>query len=269
MTDPLPGFRHPSETAYQAGCRCFECWRSRSRKQKRYRAKYVAGWRSLVDSAGVRVCVDRWVAAGFSFSAIGAAAGVSPAMVRQVSAGMHPQVRAVLAERICAVTAADLVASVPPDAWVPRVGAVRRLQGLQVMGWPLRQISPGHYSMIAELSSSPRLSMRRRNFDLVRAAYDEKSMVPGPSRSTRLRAAAQGFVPPLAWDDECIDDPAAVPVLGARVSLPAVERIEELVVLGVRDIPARLGVERDSVFRALTRAGRDDLALRVRRAVAV
>jgi len=45
----------------------------------------------------------------------------------------------------------------------------------------------------------------------VRAIYDELSMIPGPSDYGRVRAVNRGWVPPLAWDDDTIDDPNAKP----------------------------------------------------------
>lgn len=44
---PLPGFRHPSSKAYQAGCRCGRCRRAWNRYMRRYRAARRgerAGW---------------------------------------------------------------------------------------------------------------------------------------------------------------------------------------------------------------------------------
>ena len=44
-----------------------------------------------------------------------------------------------------------------------------------------------------------------------RDVYDRLSMTPGPSQVCRDRARARGYLPPLAWDDDSIDDPRAVP----------------------------------------------------------
>ena len=49
----------------------------------------------------------------------------------------------------------------------------------------------------------------------VSAMYDRLSMQPAPesitAARTRLWASRKGFAPPLAWDDETIDDPMAEP----------------------------------------------------------
>lgn len=48
----------------------------------------------------------------------------------------------------------------------------------------------------------------------IRRAYDRLSMTEGVSNRTRSRAVAAGWPPPLAWDENDIDDPAAEPYGG-------------------------------------------------------
>ncbi|MFI7073607.1 hypothetical protein [Micromonospora sediminicola] len=45
----------------------------------------------------------------------------------------------------------------------------------------------------------------------IRRAYTALAMIPGTSEITRRRALAAGYRPPLAWDDNAIDDPDAAP----------------------------------------------------------
>lgn len=54
-----------------------------------------------------------------------------------------------------------------------------------------------------------------RTATVYRAAYDRLSMMPGMSNVTRARAAAAGWAPPLAWDDDTIGDPNAQPCITA------------------------------------------------------
>lgn len=96
---------------------------------------------------------------------------------------------------------------------VPAVGTVRRLQALAWMGWPAYVLAP----MAGYRSGEALLNLHRRQWVCSATArrvsdlYDALSMRPGPSETTRRRARARGWVSPLCWDDEVIDDPAASP----------------------------------------------------------
>lgn len=51
--------------------------------------------------------------------------------------------------------------------------------------------------------------------------YDRLSMTPGPSAHTAGWAAKRGYAPPLAWDEDSIDDPAARPATDRPVATDA------------------------------------------------
>lgn len=94
---------------------------------------------------------------------------------------------------------------------LPAAGTCRRLQALAALGWPSAAIAArlqvSDAAVIARTTSSR--TVDRRTAARVRRVYDELSMSVGPSSITRKRALAKGWVPPLAWDDDTIDDPAA------------------------------------------------------------
>lgn len=96
---------------------------------------------------------------------------------------------------------------------LPAVGTVRRLQALAAVGWPAYELAArlGHTSGESLLNITRRERVERRTAEKITALYDELSMLPGPSPTTRRRAAAKGWPPPLAWPDESIDNPAATP----------------------------------------------------------
>jgi hypothetical protein len=60
----------------------------------------------------------------------------------------------------------------------------------------------------------------RKTHEAVAAAYDALSMKLPPdtgiSRQVRAHAERRGWAPPLAWDDDTIDDPDAVPLGGVK-----------------------------------------------------
>lgn len=91
---------------------------------------------------------------------------------------------------------------------VDALGTRRRLQALAALGWPFRVVS-------VELGWEPTMAQKLTKVDRVwadtaadvRVVYDRLSMTPGPSEQTRRRAARAGWLPPLAWDDDRLDDP--------------------------------------------------------------
>lgn len=91
------------------------------------------------------------------------------------------------------------------------------------------------------------------------AAYDVLWMRPGPSSQARALAARRGWVGPLAWDDEVIDDSAARPqgVRPAGAARDVVADSEELLDQGytLAQVADKLGVPRGRLERARLRRG--------------
>lgn len=99
----------------------------------------------------------------------------------------------------------------------------RRLQALVAIGYSYQQLDRelqigfGHSR---QLAVGPRAYVRRETYDKVRAVYDRLCMTPAPRDTQGQRqgythaiktAQLHGFAPPLAWDDDKIDDPDAKP----------------------------------------------------------
>jgi hypothetical protein len=84
-------------------------------------------------------------------------------------------------------------------------------------------------------------------------------MRPGISARAKGIARKYGWVSPLAWDDDNIDDPAATPNLGEpspRGSSPLLENADWLLAAGcsLHETARRLGVSPHSIERARYRA---------------
>lgn len=102
--------------------------------------------------------------------------------------------------------------------WAPTVGVRRRLQALARIGW-----SPSMLAGMTDLSAEYLSKLRTdANHDLIRVItyrticrlYD--ALWDKPVNTTRGRrvitfAVRADYAPPVAWDDESIDDPAASP----------------------------------------------------------
>lgn len=100
------------------------------------------------------------------------------------------------------------------------VGVVRRIQALARLGWSAPQISAEcgvPYTTIARLRDQEdrRWVGKDELRDAIAAAYDALSMKVPPYTRWTVRvanvAAAAGWPPPLAWDEDAIDDPTAEP----------------------------------------------------------
>jgi hypothetical protein len=98
---------------------------------------------------------------------------------------------------------------------VPAHGAHRRIRALQALGWSLRDINVElgcanrHTGFASTLLGEA--TILASTLERVIAVYDRLSMTPGPSNLARAKAAAKGYPPPLAWDEDAIDDPRACP----------------------------------------------------------
>jgi len=160
------------------------------------------------------------------------------------------------------------------DGWTDAAGTRRRLQALMRAGWSLGLLS-------ARLGCSRQLLNKRLHLRshvtvatarAVAALYDELWDQAPPERDrfekraatmARRYAVERGFVPPLAWDDDTIDDPAAGPAEGwergerrERGTLAAEAR--DLFGMGLDRVQAaeRLGVARSTLDTTLAREGR-------------
>ncbi len=168
-------------------------------------------WRPYVDAAPAVAHVAMLRRAGVSVRGIAVASGLGfatvsrltyPVMVSPNSPGVRPTTaRAVLAVRVL---------DAPDWCLIRNTGTVRRIQGLQRLGWRLQDIGDRigvSRSAVYGFGLDERISAR--NARRVAAVYDELSMAPGPSIHSARRLAH--VPPPLAWDDDEIDDPAATP----------------------------------------------------------
>ena len=212
-----PDAIHGRRSTYLRGCPCAPCGLAHARWTKGYRSRVAQHDPSLPIPAGPVAEHVTMLLRTMSITALAAAAGVPTSTVRRVRSQA----------RVRPATAAALLAVRPARAtgrhYVDATGSRRRMQALAAMGW-----APARVAGVAGLTRQLAVGICRGRVqwvwastaDSVRAAYDELSMRPFVPSSvverghqTRLRTlvAAQGWVPPLAWDDDTIDDPAAVP----------------------------------------------------------
>lgn len=173
-----------------------------------YRRRLHTGRYGYRDATTAREHVAALRRIGWTWEGIATAAGLSAYVAFSLHRGTT---RRLLAESIDALLAVPLE-PVESHRGVDATGSRRRVQALAWMGWPNHEIA-------RRIGCSPRslptlLSRGRISTRLARrieAIYEHLSTVPGPSRTAAGKARQHGFAPPLAWDDDSIDDPRARP----------------------------------------------------------
>lgn len=222
------------------GCRCPDCKdgnnaaaRAARRRAAERRWKNAPTW---AEAEPIRQHVRTLMGQGPGWERIADVSGVARSTVRALlypTGGRTPtkRMRPDLAERLLDVRLDQLL---KPGTYINATGSRRRVQALCALGWTLsdqaRGISQAPTNMW-QLTRAELVTVRVAG--LVVALYDELSMTRPEgwlANLTRSRAAGKGWAPPLAWDDDEIDNPAATPDLGATVprALAVAENAEEL-----------------------------------------
>lgn len=186
--------------------------------------------------------------------------------------------------RVLKTTAAKILAVKPSldQMAVGRVigstGTRRRLEALVYLGYSQQEL--GHRLNISP--SNMTAFMRRDHVTAggarkVTALYERLWNRPAIAEDHRTKisvnrarnnARRNGYAPPLAWDDDTIDDPTATPAGATKPRSIQEQRIEDLEHLldtgtGYHELLQRLGVTRSTLDQTIVRAGRRDLATRL------
>ncbi len=175
-----------------------------------YQRDRAQGRTRYADAEPTRVRLAELAAAHVPIRALSRAAGLSHAAVAAILAGDRSQVQQRTADRVKQMSLSD-VYSDQAVGHVPKVGAVRRVQGLMAMGWSHQAMGEAGVANTARLLAAPGHLVTVERWREVTAAYARLSMTVGPSPETRGWARALGYAPPLAWDEGAIDDPTARP----------------------------------------------------------
>lgn len=259
------------------GCRCEPCTRARTEwRQQSERQKAYGRWDNLVDATAAREHVSQLNAQGMGLKRIVAVSDISHGQLWKLMYGKtradgsrtpSRRIRKVTAERILAVEL-DLA----DGAVIDGTGARRRLQALVAIGYSQRQLADELgvlQTTLGDLIHGGRETVISTD-RAVRALYDRLSMTPAVGedhrskisvRRTLAYAHKRGWIPPLAWDDDTIDDPAATP-LGLIDSATKHDVDEMAVERAVAGDPVDLTVaERREVVRRLHAQGFNDVQI--------
>ncbi|WNM72270.1 helix-turn-helix DNA binding domain protein [Arthrobacter phage Gusanita] len=248
--------------------------------KKRYMMEFHRGLRRTTGperaEKHVKELIERY---GASIRAIADAAGTASLVISELAAGKCTGMMATTEEAILKVRYQHILDRSNPDAKVPSIGTHRRLQALLTMGWRHQDLSPllGFESGVVLYQKG---AVTFRKHEATKRVYDQLWNKRGPADLRTMRVVAKaGYAPPLAWDDDKIDDPNGQPDLGARIyaqgrvpegalhkSDADVENVEFLVREGLNweTIAARLSMKPISLERAMARKGRGDLITRAK-----
>lgn len=227
--------------------------------------------RRYVDAAPVRAHLALLAQARMSRTEIAALTGASRLTLVRVERGDLTQVTPATAQAILAVPPAALASQ--QHGWVEATGTRRRLQALAAGGWPTSELAARLHtsqSGVRRLLEDGHLcsaATRARVIELYDELWDRPAPPSKASRIARRRAQARRWWPPLAWDDDTIDDPTAAPANPTPGPLWAqrVENIEWLLATSevLATVCARLGVGSEALQRQLRLHQRLDLWVRL------
>lgn len=208
-------------------CRCFDCMYANADYETLRSRKKAYGVVTHVPAGPARDHIRNLMEQGMGLRSIVATGVISRGGLTKLIYGkrdahgvLHPTNRIEKA-RADAILALEF--ALADGALVPALGATRRLQALHALGWSQRllaqqlDIEPKNFTrLIHEMGGSITVATDRR----IRGLYERISMTPPPQNTsmeqasvTRAKREAQlnGWAPPLAWDDDDLDDPKARP----------------------------------------------------------
>jgi hypothetical protein len=269
---------HGTIAAYDRDrCRCDPCSGAKTEWNRRFRkAKAYGRWQPhLIDVAPVTNHMRALRQRGIGYKRVAELAGIGHACASSIVEGRQKTVTREVAGKILAI---PLDARTAPRAYIDATGSRRRVQALAAIGWSFPE-------QVARMGRKQRSGLQKIlrggltttvTAEAIRALYDELwDTLPDPQTvpekiaviKTRNLAKRKGWAPPLAWDDDAIDDPDAEPYgtrKRERIYRPVediVEDVEWLRDTGVDPMRAeeRIGITRESLKTALRRHGREDL----------
>lgn len=152
---------------------------------------------------------------GMSYSSICKRAGVPKTVLSRFITGRDKTIHPHAAIALMGVQGPRLTPTAPDDeTFVPACGTRRRIQALLYLGWTHQEMRRRSGVRTAVTLAGKGEWVTVQTHVRIARLYDELWDVQGPSPITRRWARKRGYLPPMAWDDDTIDDPSAWGDLG-------------------------------------------------------
>ena len=200
-----PGYREPRK--------CGPCHKAMRRGRKQYTVNRQLGRPGLIDATPARQQLNQ-LTQTMTWGQICEATGLETRNLQLIADGRRTQIRRGTHDRIMAVEPQ----APAPGKYVAAIGLCRRLRALRAIGYSAQALAEKASSAevrIQLICSGSQPTVRQVLAEKILKVYAELSQTPAPAGRSATRAknhaAANGWAPPGAWDDDRIDDPAATP----------------------------------------------------------
>lgn len=183
------------------------CVEHRRRYQKHWRYERAHGKKRLTDATPARLKIATLQGMGWSLRSIAAAADTSPTVISRITKG-QASVQVKVGRAILAIDTEQVPSRASKqtiEPFVPRVGAVRRIQALLRMGWTHEEMFRRSGIRTGCVLHQQGRWITRSTHDALAAMYRELCTTLGPSERTRGRAERRGYLAPTEWNDIDLD----------------------------------------------------------------
>lgn len=205
--------KHGRRACYLRGCRLPECVTENFRYTKQLRLDHERGLQRLISAEQAAEHIQKLTEAGWLQAQIARASNVGHSHVRGIANGEHSSISPRTATRLLAVPTGP-----PPQdcRFVDGTGSSRRVQALIAFGYSaveLAKLLGLAESAVGKIARAERPLVLRTTAVIISVRYRRLSRIPGPDNRARIIARRKGWHGPLAWDEQTIDDPNALPDL--------------------------------------------------------
>lgn len=251
-------------------CRCDDCTSAAARYSKRRRHLTAVGQPTSVDAEPIRRHLASLIDSGMAVAEIERRSGYNRVGVRHIIRGDYTRVSVKTAARLALVEPVPIEQHVVGH--VDPTGTRRRIQALVACGWTLAEIERHTGVRRRTLSRALTHDIFAATRTAVAVAYEALWDQPTPAETARDRqnrgrslakARIEGWLPPLAWDDDTIDRPDAKPYRGRRDGWPELGEVQWLLDSGesTHQIARRMGCKSPEYLAVrLRRHGEHELA---------
>lgn len=244
--------QHGTYAAYTLDrCRCLPCAFACSVYGESLRGRHARGDLTMVDPGPAAAHITALVQAGWTLRWISATSGISQTTVQRINSDTRSPTLIKSATEAAILAVGDEGTG---RYMIPAIGAVRRIQALATLGWSFKALATKvgmTQRNLVDINTGVVRNIRPPTYQSICRVYDLLWDKPAPRRRDGITdrmiryAARNNWAPPMAWDDETIDQPDAQPNLQGEVDAGR----RDLYLTGMSDIQIAReeGVSRDAI----------------------